>query len=277
MEVSSLPHTTSNQNSHHHHHRHHHHNHYHQQHNNHSNLIHRTIKQHHKQNSILHIRENSLDELEALFDPSKWAFKQQQNKMPPLQKRNLPASFFKPPETGTKTPKSQMSSNSHSRQNSFDQSYVLNNQQAMLNKQHLLLQQKLSNLTNNNSNANNFHMRSMSEPVCVSPLAYGMLPNTHAANVNNQNLINNNMNNNQPNNTNNGLFNNFPVNNIINNCNSSTNGNSSNCASPSLNWRYNNNTNISNSNSNPGIDSQTNFTKYVIFIICLTFDSFSCV
>jgi protein yorkie len=124
--------------------------------------------------AILHVRENSIDELEALFDPSKWSTKQTK-KLPPLYKRNLPSSFFQPPETGTKTPKN-MHSAQHSRQNSIDQSHFNTNHASMLNKQYHLIHQKLSNLTNSN------HMRSVSEPVDVSPMAY--------ANFNNQNQQN---------------------------------------------------------------------------------------
>ncbi len=54
--------------------------------------------------SVLHIKENSIDELDALFDPSKWS--QRKTNVLPLIRRNLPQSFFRPPESGgTKTPK----------------------------------------------------------------------------------------------------------------------------------------------------------------------------
>ena len=128
--------------------------------------------------AILHVRENSLDELEALFDPSKWPVKrhQQQQNLPPLHKRNLPASFFQPPETGTKTPRNGGSAQ-HSRQGSMDQTYATAGQHhhqnniMMLNKQHhMLLHQKLSSLSNNNS-----HLRSISEPVNLPPHAYNGL------------------------------------------------------------------------------------------------------
>ena len=49
---------------------------------------------HRKSNSILHIRENSLEELDALFDPSK---RNTRAHLPPLSKRNIPSSFFKQP------------------------------------------------------------------------------------------------------------------------------------------------------------------------------------
>lgn len=118
--------------------------------------------------SILHVRENSIDELEALFDPAKWSMRQ---KLPgvPLNKRNLPPSFFRPPETGTKTPRANNYSNNHSRQSSIDQSYASQqSQQAALSKQHQMLHQKLSVLTNS-------HLRSISEPVNVSPQSYAQM------------------------------------------------------------------------------------------------------
>ena len=54
--------------------------------------------QHRKSNSIVHVRENSLDELEALFDPSKRMTRLAPN-LPPLHKRNLPSSFFTQPKS----------------------------------------------------------------------------------------------------------------------------------------------------------------------------------
>jgi protein yorkie len=124
--------------------------------------------------AILHVRENSIDELEALFDPSKWSTKQTK-KLPPLYKRNLPSSFFQPPETGTKTPKNAGNSAQHSRQSSIDQSFLSSrNHASMLNKQYHLIHQKLTNLSNSNN-----HSRSVSEPVDVSPLAYANFNNQH--------------------------------------------------------------------------------------------------
>ncbi|RNA04403.1 transcriptional coactivator YAP1-like [Brachionus plicatilis] len=110
--------------------------------------------------AVLHMRENSIDELEALFDPSKWA----QRSQVPFNKRNLPASFFRPPETGTKTPRYSVS---HSRQSSMDHVIMMQNSN-YLNKQHSLLQQKLSGLSNS-------HLRSASEPVNVSPQTYNLI------------------------------------------------------------------------------------------------------
>lgn len=124
-----------------------------------------TIRSH---KSILHVRENSLDELEALFDPTKWS-NRSVNSLP-LNKRNLPASFFRPPETGTKTPRSSNFHHSvHSRQSSVDQT-CLNQSANLLSKQHVLLHQKLASL-----NQSNNHLRSISEPVNISPLAYGII------------------------------------------------------------------------------------------------------
>ena len=133
------------------------------------------VSLHRPSKSVVHVRENSMDELDALFDPNKWSKRVATNL--PLAKRNLPQSFFRPPETGTKTPKlnSMNSSNNHSRQSSIDQTNMHNNTN-YLNQQHVLLQQKLANLHNNGSNPNgfnpngqNFHSRSISEPVTSMP------------------------------------------------------------------------------------------------------------
>ena len=53
---------------------------------------------HRKSSSVVHVRENSLDELEALFDPSKRSSRGQKAQLPPLHKRNLPSSFFSQPK-----------------------------------------------------------------------------------------------------------------------------------------------------------------------------------
>jgi hypothetical protein len=53
---------------------------------------------HRKSNSVLHVRENSLDELEALFDPSR---RTSRANLPPLHKRNLPSSFFTQPSANS--------------------------------------------------------------------------------------------------------------------------------------------------------------------------------
>lgn len=120
--------------------------------------LHPLVSMHRPSRSVVHVRENSLDELDKLFDPSKWPNKK--TNLPPLVKRNLPPSFFRPPETGgTKTPK--LHSTAHSRQGSVDQTN-LQTSNIMLNQQHLLLQKKLNGLSN-------LHSRSASEPVSVMP------------------------------------------------------------------------------------------------------------
>ena len=129
---------------------------------------------HRPSKSVIHVRENSMDELDALFDPNKWSKRTASNV--PFSKRNLPQSFFRPPETGTKTPKlnSMNSSNNHSRQSSIDQTNMHNNSN-YLSQQHLLLQQKLANLSNspfNNTASQNFHSRSISEPVVTNMPPY---------------------------------------------------------------------------------------------------------
>jgi hypothetical protein len=112
--------------------------------------------------SVIHVKENSIDELDALFDPSKWS--QRKTNALPLIKRNLPQSFFRPPESGgTRTPKRPGCSTLHSRQGSVDQTNV-HNSSALLNQQHVLLQQRLASL-----NPTSLHSRSASEPVCVMP------------------------------------------------------------------------------------------------------------
>jgi hypothetical protein len=66
--------------------------------------VHPFVSLHRPSRSVIHVKENSMDELDALFDPTKWS-NRKSNQLP-LIKRNLPQSFFRPPETGgTKTPK----------------------------------------------------------------------------------------------------------------------------------------------------------------------------
>ena len=98
----------------------------------------------------LHVRENSKDELDALFDPIKF------KNAKPLNKRNLPDSFFKPPEKGTKTP-------THSRQGSIDSTLLLSPSPSStaINPQNLN-QQIHKKILNNN------HLRSNSEPVLIN-------------------------------------------------------------------------------------------------------------
>ena len=138
---------------------------------------HPLVTLHKSSKSVLHVRENSLDELDALFDPAKWS-NRKQNALP-LAKRNLPQSFFRPPESGgTKTPKLAGSS-AHSRQNSIDQTSLLNNSSNAFNQQ--LLQQKLSKLNSS------LHSRSVSEPVAVMP-PYLMAQQQQAFQSNQSNL-----------------------------------------------------------------------------------------
>lgn len=163
---------------------------------------------------IIHERENSREELEALFDPQKWT------KSSSYTRRNLPYSFFKPPETGTRTPNSRSNSNvnshsnsaAHSRQNSIDEQNLAQ-QQIMQHRQNLLLQQRLQHLNRSNTqqqqqqqqqtllanssttaqfggaatnpigssnNINNNHARSISEPVQMP------MPSAHQSYFNNQ-------------------------------------------------------------------------------------------
>ena len=118
--------------------------------------------------AVVHERENSRDELEALFNPNKWS----QSKVP-FSRRNLPSSFFNPPPTGTKTPNSRSnsqaaslsSSASHSRQNSVDE-LNLSQQSMRQHQQNLILSQKLKSLAQLQSNN---HSRSSSEPVNMVP------------------------------------------------------------------------------------------------------------
>jgi hypothetical protein len=132
--------------------------------------------------SVIHVRENSMEELEALFDKNKWPTNRS-GKATPLSKRNLPQSFFRPPERGTKTPNSNNSRQSsltnsaqHSRQSSTDQQFLLAQQQ----QNQLLLQQKLNNLNGSGGGGGLFaglnnHSRSASEPVVMAPFTNGLI------------------------------------------------------------------------------------------------------
>jgi hypothetical protein len=111
-----------------------------------------------KQAGKLHIRENSRDELDALFDP-----KRRMNSKP-LSQRNLPDSFFRPPEFGTKTP-------SHSRQGSIDQTVTAHVPSAAHRKPMSLMSNQVGN-----------HLRSISEPVHMSNAF--TLPNPNHTNMN---------------------------------------------------------------------------------------------
>jgi hypothetical protein len=151
--------------------------------------------------SILHYRENSLDELESLFDPTKWKSKI------PLMKRNLPQSFFKPPllgrllqQTSTsrhpylKSPHlnghvrqissiEQMSSSSCSPNLNGGLNYNSNGSSAGYPPNHSQNNNYLANTTNL---CNNNHLRSMSEPVNMFPGVYGNSNDLQQQLLNNQ-------------------------------------------------------------------------------------------
>lgn len=121
--------------------------------------MHPMIKLHRPSRSVVHVRENSMDELDALFDPSKWS--QRRTNQLPLIKRNLPHSFFKPPETGgTKTPFRRGTSHGH--QSSVDFTFGQTN--SLLHQQNIKIQKKLNNIANLSN-----HSRSASEPVSIFP------------------------------------------------------------------------------------------------------------
>jgi protein yorkie len=74
-------------------------------------------------NQVVHVRGDSDSELQALFDhvlkpDSDGNPMTQRPKQVPWTSRNLPASFFRPPNTGTRSPS--VSSVSHSRESSAD-------------------------------------------------------------------------------------------------------------------------------------------------------------
>lgn len=143
-----------------------------------------TDNRHRKSNSVLHVRENSLDELEALFDPSR---RTSRANLPPLHKRNLPSSFFTQPSANSpKLRHSHRLNHHHGRQmSSIDQSTYssakYNNQESPNHvtnvNGHSMSPFSGGNQTNGNGlvvttantslqpmSANN-HLRSISEPV----------------------------------------------------------------------------------------------------------------
>ena len=130
---------------------------------------------HRKSNSILHIRENSLEELDALFDPSK---RNTRAHLPPLSKRNIPSSFFKQP------PHKLLRNlhHHHSRQYSnIDSSYSSSPYSLSKNSNHAHAHgnPNAANGSLNSPNSmgsaspgllmNNNHLRSISEPVNMLP------------------------------------------------------------------------------------------------------------
>lgn len=70
----------------------------------------------HSEKMVVHQREDSASELEALFDIGLNKCQQQRPLQIPMKMRNLPASFFVPPTMGSKSP------SVHSRENSLDNS-----------------------------------------------------------------------------------------------------------------------------------------------------------
>lgn len=72
--------------------------------------------EHNKQPVIMHVKEDSNSELEALFDISLNKQGVGRPLQVPLRMRNLPASFWQPPTIGSKSP------SVHSRENSLDNS-----------------------------------------------------------------------------------------------------------------------------------------------------------
>ena len=132
-----------------------------------------------KLKSQLHVRENSKDELDALFDPIKL------KNAKPLFKRNLPDSFFKPPEKGTKTP-------THSRQGSMDSTLISASSPSSSNSHQLLnpqnINQQIHKKILNNNNINN-HLRSNSEPVLITSFSLAQQQQDHfgANNTSNSN------------------------------------------------------------------------------------------
>jgi protein yorkie len=115
--------------------------------------------------SKLHTCENIRDELDALFDPKRYMSSK------PFNQRNLPVSFFRPPEFGSKTP-------SHSRQNSVDQTTVTN------------VPTNLKQIFSMNTPIGH-HLRSVSEPVQMSNTL--SLPNSsQTSGLNNHQLNSNN-------------------------------------------------------------------------------------
>jgi hypothetical protein len=145
--------------------------------------------------AVIHVRENSIDELEALFDPAKRC-ERSINKVP-LIKRNLPTSFFQPPSILTRTSAGRFF---HGRQTSLvDQlspkpfqphnQHQHHHHQSHNNKK---VKNKLKNQITRNIEKSSHHSRSMSEPVEMSPMALSL---SSAQNVfcfgSNNNLVNN--------------------------------------------------------------------------------------
>ena len=151
-----------------------------------------------------------MDELESLFDPSKWKSKT------PLIKRNLPQSFFKPPLLGRLLQQTSTSRhpylksphlNGHARQiSSIEQmsssscspnlngglNYNSNGSSSNGYPPSHLSQNTNNYLANTTNLCNNNHLRSMSEPVNMFPGVYGSSTDLQ------QQLLNSQLNNNLP-------------------------------------------------------------------------------
>lgn len=69
------------------------------------------MSQQQERSQVVHVRENSNSEMDALFD----VLKKQESQQVPLRMRKLPPSFFKPPDPGQR-------SGNHSREGSQDAS-----------------------------------------------------------------------------------------------------------------------------------------------------------
>lgn len=135
-----------------------------------------------KPRAVIHMRENSLDELEALFDPKKW------HKVPPLQKRNLPASFFRPP-----TRQKSLLASLHVRQLSMVNSTNTDMLQHQTSFQHQMQQQQQQQQYNRHQHESlvvpvtgsgsaggpplPHHLRSISEPVSMIETTLNGSPN----------------------------------------------------------------------------------------------------
>lgn len=143
-----------------------------------------------KPSAIIHVKENSLNELETLFDPAKWP-----KRFTPLKKRRLPGSFFRPPNRRPTF----YATNVHMRQFSID--FPLNNHQKNVDNQ--------KNIQNNNNNnhdlvakqqlpsvglvqpithgtnyyASSNHIRSISEPVGMNEMMASSLNVSNVKNV----------------------------------------------------------------------------------------------
>jgi len=149
-----------------------------------------------KKQAVIHMRENSLDELEALFDPKKWSA--QINRLP-LSKRKLPMSFFRQPNIKHLNHTRQISmdhsaSSFHHSHYNHNYHHLNHHHQHHINQNNHLLQQQQnqskhlpSQFINSPNNRHNpymsslimnesSHLRSISEPV-------NMMPNTSQPNT----------------------------------------------------------------------------------------------